>query len=129
MSIYYEDRKGNVLKHFREFKYGDGLMEYDLLVQKEDGSFTHRGPEQVRWTKDKIHPKELKPGCIVEEIIPGSEYYGQKFVVESVEGDTIMMRTPDATIPYEVNRIKVVRSHSIGSVKMIFKTLLKKFQH
>ena len=77
-----------------ELKYKK-LNNFVFLLKKADGSFTYRHPDLVEYTEDEIHSKELKPGCVVECIKPESELYGEKLVVEDVEGLTIIVKTDE----------------------------------
>lgn len=67
-----------------------------FLFLTEDGfpimlDYNHiRKSDKVIETK-----KELKPGCIVECIQPESKLYGERLVVEAVEGLTIIVKTED----------------------------------
>lgn len=67
-----------------------------FLFQKEDGSFIMLDYNHI-CKSDKVieQPKELKPGCIVECIQPESKLYGERLVVEAVEGLTIIVKTED----------------------------------
>ena len=77
-----------------ELKHNE-LNDFVFLLQKADGSFTYRHPDLVEYTEDEIHSKELKPGCVVECIKPESELYGEKLVVEDVEGLPIIVKTDE----------------------------------
>ena len=68
---------------------------FKFLFQKEDGSFTMLGFNEIQRSDKTIKPKELKPGCIVECIQPESELHGKKLMVEAIEGLTIMVKTEE----------------------------------
>ena len=85
-----------------------------FLFQKEDGSedgsFIMLDYNHIR-KSDKVieQPKELKPGCIVECIQPESKLYGERLVVEAVEGLTIIVKTEGGEImKIDIFSIKVV---------------------
>ena len=67
-----------------------------FLFLTEDGFPIMRDYNHIR-KSDKVieQPKELKPGCIVECIQPESKLYGERLVVEAVEGLTIIVKTED----------------------------------
>ena len=67
-----------------------------FLFLTEDGFPIMLDYNHIR-KSDKVieQPKELKPGCIVECIQPESKLYGERLVVEAVEGLTIIVKTED----------------------------------
>ena len=67
-----------------------------FLFLTEDGFPIMLDYNHIR-KSDKVieQPKELKPGCIVECIQQESELYGERLVVEAVEGLTIIVKTED----------------------------------
>ena len=82
---------------------------FKFLFQKEGGSFTMLGFNEIQRSDKTIKPKELKPGCIVECIQPESELYGKRLMVEAVEGLTIIVKTEGGAImKIDIFSIKVV---------------------
>lgn len=82
---------------------------FKFLFQKADGSFTMLGFNEIQRSDKTIKPKELKPGCIVECIQQESELYGERLVVEAVEGLTIIVKTEGGEImKMDIFSIKVV---------------------
>ncbi len=81
-----------------------------FLFLTEDGFPIMLDYNHIR-KSDKVieQPKELKPGCIVECIQPESKLYGERLVVEAVEGLTIIAKTEGGEImKIDIFSIKVV---------------------
>ena len=81
-----------------------------FLFLTEDGFPIMLDYNHIR-KSDKVieQPKELKPGCIVECIQQESELYGERLVVEAIEGLTIIVKTEGGEImKIDIFSIKVV---------------------